>query len=148
MAFFNKSVVHYDENAPKNIRDDYQDIQRDPYKYLLTPVERASAFAPLPRLIIGYGLGGLWAAYHLRRNNQLHLLFKFKLTGDLVVGVYTRVLIGFFVGDRIGARFFCNYKLLWRHKAADFEIRKMTRQWPDVKPFVPQHDRANSYFWV
>ncbi len=142
-----REVINLDENH-KNMRQQYQDIQRDPYKYLLTPFEKANAFGPIPRLMLGYGLGLMWAAYHLRRNNQLHLLFKFKLTGDVVFGFYSRMLVGLLVGDRIGAKFFCNYNQIWCHKAADFEIRKLTRQWPDAKPFIAEHDKSNSYLWV
>ncbi|CAI2383807.1 unnamed protein product [Moneuplotes crassus] len=142
-----KQLVRYEEEH-KNVRQMYQDIQRDPYKYLLTPFEKSNAYGPIPRFILGYGLGALWGAYHLRRNNQLHLLFKFRITGDMVIGFYSRLLTGYLIGDRIGARYFCNYRLIFCHKVADYEIRKMTRQWPDAKPFIPIHEKPNSYFWV
>ena len=145
---FNSKIVKYDEYAPKNVRQVYNDIQRDPYKYLLTPTERAFAFAPIQRAILGFGLGGLWVAYHLRRNNELHRVFSFKLSGDLVFGCYWRLLVGFIIGDRVGARYFLNYRKIWCHKAADHEVRKLTRTWPDAKPFVPIHEQANSYFWA
>mmetsp|Transcript_2474 Transcript_2474/g.2125 ORF Transcript_2474/g.2125 Transcript_2474/m.2125 type:complete len:148 (+) Transcript_2474:23-466(+) len=143
---FNSNIVHYDEFQPKNVKQCYQDVQRDPYKYLLTPTEKANAYGPIPRMVLGYGLGVLWAAYHLKRNNQLHRIFK--LSGDVVIGFYWRMILGYVVGDRIGARLFCDYRLIWNHKAADYELRKLMRQIPDAKPFIREENKANSYFWL
>ena len=149
MSFlFSPKVVHYDEFQPKGVKHCYQDIQRDPYKYLLSSSEKATAYASIPRIVFGYGLGCLWVAYHLRRNNQLHRLFKFKLSGDMVVESYWRLLVGFIVGERLATRYYCNYRAIWNHKAADYEVRKIMRTIPDAKPFIKEHDKPNSYLWV
>ena len=143
----NNKLERLDEFQPRNVREDYHQIQRDPYKYLLSPNERAAAWALIPRIILGYGLGFAWAAYHLRRNNEIHKLWKLRLSGDLVFGFYFRLLGGFILGERIAARYFCDYKSIWRHKAADYEVRKLMRAWPNAKPFVQLHEKPNSYFW-
>ena len=137
-----------DEFQTRNVREEYNQIQRDPYKYLLTPVERANALAPIPRMLIGYTLGALWMMYHLKRNNQLHRLFQFRITGDLVIGAYSRFLLAYVVGDRLAAWTFIDYKAIWCHKAADYEVRKIMRTVPDCKPHINLYNLPNSYLWV
>ena len=149
MSFLiNASPIRTSEFEPRRVKEEYLEIQRDPYKYLLTPFERANAYGPIPRLLFGSAIGGLWVVYHLRRNNELHRLFRLNFSGDLVMGIYARLIVGFLVGDRIGAWNFCNYRAIWNHKAADYEVRKIMRTWPDAKPHVWPHQKPNSYFWV
>ena len=65
--FYNNSPVRQNEFSQKNVREVYNEIQRDPYKYLLSPWERVNAYAPIPRLVLGCGLGWLWCLYYVRR---------------------------------------------------------------------------------
>ena len=85
------------------VRHDVIDIQRNPFKYVLTQTEVINAYAFLPKAFLGFTIGSLWAAYHLRRHNQMGRLLRLSISGDMVFNVYWRVAVGFIVGERIGA---------------------------------------------
>ena len=142
------NIVRTSEKQPNSVREEYNLIQRDPYKYLLTNTEKFFAYGTIPRALLGYGIGSLWMVYFLRRYNQLDRLRKFRISGDMVVSAYSRFLLGLLIGDRFAAWFFCDYKAIWCNKAASYEVRKIMKTWPDTKPFVPFHKAPNSYFWL
>ena len=88
------------------VKHDVIDIQRNPFKYVLTQTEVIGAYAFLPKAFFGTSIGLLWSLYHLRRFNQMTRLFEMRISGDMVFNVYWRFLLGFLVGERIAAHYF------------------------------------------
>ena len=132
----------------KQMKDEGLEIAYRPYEYLLTPFEKQSCHASIPRLIMNTAVAGLWGVYFLRRNNELHRIFRLSISAELVIALTWRTALAGYVSDRIASRIFVDHNRIRRHKMANQEIRKIMRTFPDAKPYLKPHEKPNSYFWV
>ena len=144
-----KAYLHLDrKQTGKDFAAHQLEVQRRPYAFLMTQTELINSYAFLPKLVLGTAIGGIWAAYHLRRHNEIGRLLSFKVSGDMVFSVYWRVLVGFIAGERLGSRYFADHLAIMRHRWATNEVRKAMRFVPNAKPHLRANEKPNSYFFV
>ena len=125
-----------------------QDVQHDPYRYLMTESEKQYARnLPFRFLFNGLAAGGV-SVYFLSRHQQMGRIKAMSISFDIVFGVAWRVLLATAVADQVSRRMFVNYRGLRQSQMAENEVRKVMRTWPQAKPHVAPHKRPNSYVWV
>ena len=100
------------------------------------------------RLAVDGAAMGLAATYYLTRHNQFHKMMRLSFSVDMMFGIFWRGAAAFVVTDIVSRRMFVNYVAMKKHQMAENEIRKVMRQMPHAKPYVPAHKKPNSYFWV
>ena len=115
------------------------EVQRDPYRYLLTNHEKDAAKCPHARAIFGVAMLTLTKIYYLSRNNELARMKAFRFSPDMIFGLVWRSLLVLAVTDQFGRRMFVNYAALRTDKMANNECRKIMRTFPDAKPHLLPH---------
>ena len=141
------NLFDYAQNKKRSGMAQGAELQREPYKYLLSQSEKQYA-RNLPFRMAFNGLAvGATAVYHLSRHNQLGRVRALSISFDMVFGVAIRSALALVVADQFGRRLFCNYVALRKHEMAEYEVKKIMRTFPDPKPHVALHDKPNSYFW-
>ena len=88
------------------------ELQRDPYKYLLTEHEKESAKNMPMRVISGMVAAKGAAFYYLSRHQQLGRVRALSISFDMVFGCAWRMLLAFAIADQAARRFFVNYSAL------------------------------------
>ena len=123
------------------------DVQRDPYSHLMSQHEKQYARNLPFRLFFNSSMAALYGVYYISRQNEVGRMKALKLSIDVIVNVALRSALAFVVADQASRRMFVNYIALKQHQIAEYEIKKVMRTWPNPKPYLMPHQRANSYFW-
>ena len=123
------------------------EVQRDPYRYLLTNHEKDAAKCPHHRAIFGVSMLTLTKIYYLSRTNELARFKALRITPDMIFGLVWRSLVVLAITDQFGRRMFVNYAALREDKMANNECRKIMRTFPNAKPHLLPHQQPNNYFW-
>lgn len=87
----------------KSFRNDAKEfgleVQHNPYKFLRTQNEIMSAYALLPKFILGAGIGIVWSVYHIRRVNQVERFMRLSFSGDMIFQLWWRFMLSMVVGE-------------------------------------------------
>jgi len=105
-----------------------------------------SAYALLPKFVLGAAIGTVWCSYHLRKVNQLQRFVKMSFSGDMVFQLWWRFMASMLIGERLSAKVFTDKRVIYEHKYAVNEIRKSMRFVPNAKPHLTLQEKPNSYF--
>ena len=132
----------------REVREIGKDIQKEPYRFLLSQKEKQQGRNLPLRMMLTGGACGLSALYYITRHNELHRIRGLSISLDLVFGLVWRLAITGLATEMVTKRLFVNYDRLREHKMAEIEIKKIVRTWPDPKPYQMPHQKPNSYFWV
>ena len=123
------------------------ELQREPYKYLLSQQEKQYARNVPFRMAFNGLAAGSTILYYLSRHNQLGRVRAMSISFDMVFGIAWRSAAVLLVSDQFSRRLFCNYIALRKHEMAEYEVKKVMRTWPNPKPMTDPHLKPNSYFW-
>ena len=88
---------------------------------------------------------GAFSLYYLSRSNEIARIRKLRFSVEMVLQVSWRALAAGICADFATRKAFVNYDALRNHKAANNEIRKVMRTFPNARPYLKVHEKPNSY---
>ena len=126
-------------------RVDMLQVQRDPYGHLMSNWEVQMAKQLPLRMFFNAVAMGAFSLYYLSRHNEIQRIRNFRFSVDMVVQVSVRALGAGIVADFCTRKAFINYDALRNHKAANNEIKKVMRTFPNRRPYLAVWEKPNSY---
>ena len=120
------------------------DVQKDPYKYLLTAQEKQSAHGYIPRLLLQIGVPSLVCYRFFRNSGQTDRFMRIKLPTSLVLTVFWKATLSFLLATYFGSKLFINRNRVIHHKMAKNEISKIMRLQTEARPYLEFHQKSNS----
>ena len=107
----------------------YEEIKKDPYRYVLSDKEYEKCFARKQRFLFSASIIGGYLYYNIRYHQELGLVRGLKLSPNFYYQCLPKVALFGFLSYTFGHTFFVDYDKKKKHQIAKLELQKFDPEW-------------------